>query len=107
MEDYLDSTLTPEPKNNNIDVIALVDGINCFGFLISLIFLINSTSTTLYTFFIISIVLVHAILFVKTVFPHFQIEADILSAADHRQRKGVVTRVTFMITPSVTPIITS
>ena len=77
MENYLDSTLTPEPKNNNIDVITLVDGINCFGFLISLIFLINSTSTTLYKFFIISIVLVHAILFVKTVFPHFQIEADI------------------------------
>ena len=76
MENYLDSSLTPEP-NNNLDTNMIVDGISCFGFLVSLIFLINSSSSFLYIFFVISIVSVHAILFTRSVFPNFQVEVDI------------------------------
>lgn len=77
MENYLDSSLTAEPKNVNLDTNSIVDGISCFGFLVSLIYLIKSSSATLYFLFVISIVSIHTILFVKSVFPHFNVEKDI------------------------------
>ena len=77
MENYLDSNLTPEPKNSNFDTNTIVDGISCFGFLVSLLYLIQSSSTSLYILFVISIVSTHTILFIRSVFPRFQVEKDI------------------------------
>lgn len=77
MENYLDSNLTPEPKNSNFDTSTIIDGISCFGFLVSLLYLIQSSSTSLYILFVISIVSTHTILFIRSVFPRFQVEKDI------------------------------